>query len=700
MCSLYPPDRRTICACFMGKDEKVADEMAAGRAEALLWASAGSGVVSLADLDAELYGQRPWDPAGPPDREFLAACRERSILLFGVIFCAQGYEVEVEITEDGRLVSGFGKAAGRGHTWGLSASYRGELSGIWRPAREYYTAGEWEEIGRLMPGGDFLEAAVCRGIRGEKSLCHWVNATDQPGELRYTNHYMCTNSPLWTAHLKKMIELQIAAGLDGIHFDEPAIAIETAATQANFCPNCKSSLRAYLERKHGSAGGVFDLQAEALRRGTGFPSELAYFRGLPHWRDYKRWLLESIVGRHRELVAHTQHCAEKAGRKVLTSANYFNLFPHHLALSQYTDVVAYEFTPSLPPGDGSVLYHEVARLVAGERPVTGVPDIAFATLLRERARERRDTNLLQYFIAEAELAGGSFMLPYSCLGLSGEGAYYPPAEPVAHLRDFLNRHESHSLPQATRLPDVQLVLSFPSYFWSFDFLSVPGAHFRALADASARLRENLFSYELVLWGDGDLVKDKGMFSPERPVLLPRVLYLSDDRWDKLLAYVRQGGRAVLLGTCGRYDENGNERHRPLSSGFGEGLHKLGSGRILGISSARAAGSLVQGLRQELSAQPQLSISGANGSHIPLASVRRTGSGISICLFNRDYEPASDIFQPAKGLTLEWRGREKPRKWVFHAPDRESIDLAPDGNDGHVRVHLPECPVLAYVEGRL
>src|SRR4051812_19738966 len=88
---------------------KMVDELVDYRATMLVWAALGGGSISLPYLEEEAFGEI--DPryrfyGFVNDSEFVAACRERGIKVFGIVFEVQGWEFPVELSEDeGRVLA-------------------------------------------------------------------------------------------------------------------------------------------------------------------------------------------------------------------------------------------------------------------------------------------------------------------------------------------------------------------------------------------------------------------------------------------------------------------------------------------------------------------------------------------------------------------------------------------------------------------
>ncbi len=658
MCSLYPRHDRALCACFSGKDGAVVDDLVALHSEALLWSGAGSGVISLADLESELKGKRAWDREGTCDREFLRACHERGIKVFAVVFTAQGYEVAVELNQDESEIISFGKISGKGKPgiWGLNEFYQDRYPKIYKSCQLYLSPERRAKMEHALASHNFLDQAACQDLHGDKSLCYWVTSSGLERDLKYTNYFMCKNSPVWMEHLKAIVEMQIDAGFDGIQFDEPALAMEPGGTRAGFCPHCQEKFRGYMVERHGEQFRNFDYAGLLREKGAGIPSELAYFRGMPHWQDWKRSLLMDAKRNFSELTSHARRYAKENNREISISANFAFWMPHHLALAEYVDVFSLEYHPAIPPAGTNLIYAEIGRALDDQKPVTMVPHIAFAAHLRERAKTKKpdgsrpDVNILRYLIAEASFAGGDFMVPYSCLGLTGDGAYFPPVEEIAGYLKFV-KVIREKWRNAKNISQAAVVLSFPSYFWTFDFLKLPGEHFRSLSAVTRSLQNLGIQYRLVIWGDYEFVSDRGELSPDELLILPNVSHITDAQ----TARIQSPGVKILKG----------ENITPQDL-------------------------LEAGLK------PMVSVSNPAGLS-PLLRLADSSGKLLIKLLNRNYRYQEDSFTPVRNaeLVIERDFSHTPESFRMSFPEGESIEIRAQASGFHFI--LPEFQIYACLE---
>lgn len=705
MCSFYARDARAMCACFLGKDDRVVEDLVALQSEALLWSGAGSGVISLADLETELRGQRAWDRDGRPDQEFIRACHARGLKVFGVVFTAQGYEVAVELDRDENTILSFGRVTGRGQsgTWGLNEFYQERYPGIYPSFKRYLTPARLSHMEKALAGRDFLDEAACRDLHGEKSLCYWVNSSGLPRDLRYTNYFMCKNSPLWQEHLKLIIEAQIDAGFDGIQFDEPGLSMEVGGTRAGFCGHCREKFRGYLVERYGAEFKDFDYAALLRKKGAGIMSELAYFKGLPYWQDWKRSLLIDAQNNFKALADHARAYAKSLGKEIPIAANFAFWMPHHLALAREADVFSLEYHPAIPPAGSNLIYPAIGRALDEQKPVTMVPHIAFAAQLRERAKTKKpdgsgaDVNLLRYLIAEAAFGGGDFMVPYSCIGLSGEGGYFPPIEPIAGYLQFVKKLRE-KWRAAKTMDQAVAVLSFASYFWTFDFLNLPGQHFASLAAALRSLSNLGIQHRLVIWGDGEAVADRGEVSREELLVLPDVSHITDAQAGKLRSFIEDGGNALVLGAFAARGPMNRKREREPFFRLKPGENKWGKGGLYFMADGPDYDRLLQEGLAATGLAPRVLVDAPSGLK-PLLKLGECRGKLLINLLNRDYRYPEDSFAPVRNAELviaRGFGRE-PRGFTVTCPEREPIEIKA-GSAGHeLRFALPELNIFCCLE---
>ncbi len=105
---------------------------------------------------------------------------------------------------------------------------------------------------------------------------------------------------------------------------------------------------------------------------------------------------------------------------------------------------------------------------------------------------------------------------------------------------------------------VALVYSFPSTFWrTFQSLKTETPHKDTFSATARILEDNHIPYEVMLLGHKDVFDDTYFFDRidnYNTIILPYVDCLSVKNEQKLALWVRKGGRLVLLGPAGIYNE--------------------------------------------------------------------------------------------------------------------------------------------------
>jgi len=521
MCSLYPKDERAMCACFLGKDSSVVRDMKKLRSDALMWAAMVSGSISLHDLEQEAHGRRSWD-GGRCDADFIKECEKEGIKVFGVVFTAQGYEVAIALDEkEGKLLSfGRKKEGAKNAVWGLNEFYNNRFQKIFKGWKDYFSDVLKDETGK--PIKNFIEETACRNIKGEVIRALWT--CELPKYFDMNSYYMCKNSPHWQRYIKKIIEMQIDAGVHGILFDETGAPFDWSMLGGGFCRHCMKKFESYMVEKYGKKFEGFNYAGFLKKRKCGLGATLKNLKGVPYWKDYRLWALESVRENLEELAEHARKYAKGKGKEVLITGNYAELLPYYFHVIDLVDIVNFEIMLSDPPEKNTALYR-LARALARDKPVTAVPTIFNAADFRERKRKTDISNLEKYFIAEAAASQANYQIPYSCFTIAGKGAYYPDVDALEPYRSFIA--DNPELYGGKPMADVSLVCSFASYFWTFDWVNFPGSHMKAFFEAERILNDRHVQYDISILGDGVYLDEFYDTGSADIVILPNVEFLSD-----------------------------------------------------------------------------------------------------------------------------------------------------------------------------
>lgn len=217
----------------------------------LVWSVMGGGSISLPYLENEAFGEV--DPrlrfyGYMNDAEFIAECNKRGIKTMGIVFEVQGWEFPVTVSEDGRSMKQFnvireGEAA---DTYGLNEFASGKFDGLFRTSlKDYYPQGIFNSDGEKVT--DLQEEVAARTFRGEPVHAQWVEVV---GHSK-TCYQTCRNNPVWREYLKKIMELQIDAGVAGIQLDEAELPITSMGAGGASVKTAENSSGRICKKKGG-----------------------------------------------------------------------------------------------------------------------------------------------------------------------------------------------------------------------------------------------------------------------------------------------------------------------------------------------------------------------------------------------------------------------------------------------------------------
>ena len=139
---------------------------------------------------------------------------------------------------------------------------------------------------------------------------------------------------------------------------------------------------------------------------------------------------------------------------------------------------------------------------------------------------------------------------------------------------------------AKNMSQAAVVLSFPSYFWTFDFLNLPGEHFAALRAVTRSLQNLGIQYRLSIWGDDEFVPDRAELSRDELLILPAVSHITNAQAEKMRSFIENGGHGLVLGNFATRDHLDQKRARPPFSLLKPGPNKWGGGELFFLPDGR------------------------------------------------------------------------------------------------------------------
>ncbi|MFH1538202.1 MAG: hypothetical protein ABIH66_04535, partial [bacterium] len=302
----------------------------------------------------------------------------------------------------------------------------------------------------------------------------------------------------------------------------------------------------------------------------------------------------------------------------------------------------------------------------------------------------------------AAAGGGDFMVPYSCLTIAGAGAYYPSIEPVEEYKSFF---KSLRLPAGMRKDAaVSLVLSFPSYFWTFDLINMPGRHFRLFKRLARFFTAANVQYDIGVLGDGDYLEDSFNLSKSRSLLvIPHMRFATQRHIELLLEFLERGGRAALVGDAPEFDfeyeklkKNPFSRLRPGENSFGGGvlfwIDRAPGPYERDRAGARWQTDLMREAGRNNEGAPPVTIEPAPGV---AAKIYRAGRSRFIHLLNQSYDKKSDSFRPAPQMKIGLDASIAGAARIFTPEDGEKELKIRKGRSGSV-VRVPGFKIYSLL----
>ena len=534
---------------------KMVEDLEAYHATSLVWASLGGGSISLPYLEREAFGEideRLRFYGFVNDSEFIAACQERGIKVFGCVFEVQGWEFPVELNEDESEVLSMNELRGVGKKgWlGLREFTQNTYPKLWKPLEHYFPDGLVNSDGERVT--DILEECTSRDIYGVACHSTWVEV---PGNEHYA-YLMDRNNPVWREYLKAIIRIQIDAGVAGVHLDEADLPIFATGYGGCFCKDCMKLFRAWLqalpsdrlpEALKDTDLETFHYGSWLLERGFDFKSDR---ETTPLYWDYIRFQRETIVGYFAELADYIKEYGRSKGRDVLVCGNYYYLSPHYYPFEPKADVLVTEMNATSYRQPAWCRYSAgFARgkpVIVVENPYGGVGPELLPKLQRGEGYDL--FRMMQY---EASALGINMSVPYGAwMGSVIEDSFWAPHELNVEIQDFLAQNER--LYATETFSEAAVLFSVQSAFdWEERTAGNERFPFWAAAEG---LVEQHQPFDVIVLPEGVLREDwivaEDLYR-YRTVVLPEGTFLTPAQVAALRGYLEHGGRVLATGEPGR-----------------------------------------------------------------------------------------------------------------------------------------------------
>ena len=671
----------------------------------LVWSVMGGGSISLPYLENEAFGEV--DPrlrfyGYMNDAEFIAECNKRGIKTMGIVFEVQGWEFPVTVSEDGRSMKQFnvireGEAA---DTYGLNEFASGKFDGLFRTSlKDYYPQGIFNSDGEKVT--DLQEEVAT--VAGHSKTCYQT----------------CRNNPVWREYLKKIMELQIDAGVAGIQLDEAELPITSMGAGGCFCKDCRKQFRAYLQKRKaaGSLSPVyehidlerFDYQEYILEKGYASPEES------PMFRDYYEFQMRAVKKHFTELADHAREYARRTQNKeILVSGNFFNCMPVYYPFEDKVDVIITEMEKTLfrqPHWYRYISgYSNTKPVIVAENPYGGI-----VPQLLEMLEAGQGYDLYRLFLLEASVYGCNMSVPYGgWMGNTIKNAFYPPASVTAQVQGFLAEHEEYYSKDSSAM--IMVAYSFPSYYWR-EVTKSGGANalvedesilfYKSLdmeSEGASRLpfwevihlmSDRQVIYDVRMFGDEDLRPDRvdvSQWQQYELIVLPECDFLTANQREELEKYIDRGGRLLMFGktaeNCPGWARQMAEKKNVIicdnPASRGEAMELFG--QVFEELNDRIAQVKVKA--------EDVSLQNFVGVHC-----HRNQGVNTIHLLNYRYDSKEDLVQPIEHVSLEARIPSEATSVRCMDLDGKEIPCQARAAQGRLIVKLEKLPLYAVVEIR-
>ena len=433
----------------------------------LVWAGMGGGSISLPYLEEEAFGEvspRMRFYGGMNDSEFAKECGRLGIRLFGIVFEVQGWEFPAVFDENGHIIRLNEHAEESDHDWyGLREFSQDKYPDAFRTSlKDYYPDGIINSAGEQVT--DLWEECSTRDLYGRPVHAEWVEVKNHAQQA----YQMCRNNPVWRDYLKKIIRIQIDAGVQGIQLDECELPMTAIGSGGCFCRDCMREFTQYIADKgrqnalgpewDGIDTENFNYKEYLLKHGCSFPG------GAPFFKDYWEFQVTEVRKYFSELVDYAKtYALEAFGRKIQVSGNFYNLQPAYHPIVPKADIIITEMEHTLFRQPYfyrySVGFAEGKPVIIAENPYGGIIPAMLELLDKGKAYD-----LYRIFLLEASVYGCNMSVPYGAwMGNTIRDAFWPPRSVTTQVQDFLYEHEDFFPSGPSK--GAAVLYSYKSNYW-------------------------------------------------------------------------------------------------------------------------------------------------------------------------------------------------------------------------------------------
>lgn len=546
----------------------------------LVWAALGGGVLSLPYMEEEAYGDVPARLrmyGYMNDAEFIRECAKHDIKVFGVVFEVQGWEFPAEFNEDESQLLGLNIMRGEGKKdwYGLREFSQDRYPKLFKKTfNDYFPGGLTNSDGERVT--NLWEECAARKMDGSAVHAGWVEVVDH----EHICYQMCRNNPVWRSYLKKIIEIQIDAGVHGVHLDECELPITAIGYGGCFCKDCMKQFNEYLLERQSKGDLPKDLQEMNLtefdygqylsERNVEYPGKPGT---VPFFTQYFQFQMKVTTKYFKQMTDHIREYGRSQGREVLVSGNFFHVMHQYMPLEPEVDIVVTEMRQTLYR---QASWYRFAAGFAGKKPLTIVenPYGGIVPELLENLKSGKMIEQFQLMLLEAAAFGTNLSVPYGgWMGNTIKDAFYAPKEPTMQVQKFLK--DKDALLSRESGAEILIPYSYPSYYWRENeaaeqednqatMLSskVSASVIMPFWDVIDGFSKQHIPYDVMITSDGELFEDKFKIENIRKykfMILADCNKMTTGQLEVIRTYLDQGGKVVVYGRLA--DELGNSAIR-------------------------------------------------------------------------------------------------------------------------------------------
>lgn len=674
----------------------------------LVWSALGGGVVSLPYLEEEAFGEVPARLrmyGYMNDQEFIRECDKHGIKVFGVVFEVQGWQFPAEISEDETELLGLNIMRGQGKkaTYGLREFSQDKYPKLFKKTfRDYFPEGLVNSDGEQVT--DLWEECAARKMDGTAVHAEWVEVVGHE-QICYQ---MCRNNPVWRAYLKKIIEIQIEAGVHGVHLDECELPITAIGYGGCFCKDCMKQFRSYLIDRQSRGNLPEPLQSMDLSSfhygeylklsNVDYPGKTSE---VPFFTEYFQFQMKVMTGYFKELTDYVREYGRSKGRQVLVSGNFFHVMHQYMPLQPEVDIIATEMRNTLYR---QAYWYRYANGFANGKPMTVVenPYGGIVPELLDNLRAGKMAEQFQLMLLEATTFGCNLSVPYGgWMGNTIRDAFYAPKEPTQTVQKFLKRSD-HLISDVSGA-EIVVNYSYPSYYYrENDAVDNDPNQATMLSstlnkdvdmpfwDIIKQMSKQHVPYDVLISSDGELFQDAfhmDRLQNYKCLVLPDNNKMTRGQLAVILEYLNAGGKVVVYGRLA--DEMGDSQLAAQILAHPGTVRCNPEEKLFGFVTSIRGVLPDRKFQIEVDGRPD----------IGLNPHRLLGGGNAIHVVNYQFNREWDRVIPIENVSFRMRTENSVSRISVHTLGDETIDAEWSYADGYLNVTIRSMPLYALIECR-